>query len=437
MKRRINRRTFVRSGAAAGVALWAGAPVVLAGPRTEKLNLALIGVGGRGAGNLRDVGHENIVALCDVDEANAAKARQAHPGAVFYTDYRELLADLAGKLDAVVVSTPDHMHAPVALSAMNRGLHAYCEKPLTWSIEEARAMANLAREKGLATQMGNQGTASDGFRKGVDSLRAGILGPVHEVHIWTNRPVWPQAIERPTDTQPVPAGLHWDLWLGCAPERPFHAGYHPFSWRGWYDFGTGALGDMACHTVNLAYMGLDLGAPERIEAQSTPLFAETYPAGARITYSFPARGEQPAVKLTWYDGQHRPDAGLLGGRELPGSGALIVGERGTMFSPDDYGARQEVRSTKGEALVIEAQAGKALPKSPGHHREWLAACRGEGRGLSHFGHAGPFTECMLLGNLAVRLGKPIEWDSAAMRVKDNPQAEALIRRDYREGFAPA
>jgi len=291
-----------------------------------------------------------------------------------------------------------------------------------------------AREKGLATQMGNQGTARDGFRAGVDALRAGILGPVSEVHIWTNRPVWPQAIERPAGEQAVPAGLHWDEWLGCAPERPFHTGYHPFKWRGWYDFGTGALGDMACHTVNLAYMGLGLTSPERIEATSTKLFAETYPAGARITYTFPSRGDAPGVKLVWYDGKQRPDADLLGGRKLPRSGALIIGERGTMFSKNDYGSEQEVKGTDGKALAIEASAGGGLPKSPGHHAEWLAACRGEGSTLSNFGHAGPFTECMLLGNLAVRLQKPILWDAEAMKATGCPEADALIRRDYREGF---
>lgn len=433
MSHKINRRTFVRSGAAS-VALLTGAPNVFAGPRVEKLNLAVIGVGGRGGSNLNGVAHENIVALCDVDERKAAKPRASHPGAAFYSDYRELLSDLAGKLDGVVVSTPDHMHAPIALSAMRKGLHAYCEKPLTWSIEEAREMTSLAREKGLATQMGNQGTSRDGFRDGVQALRAGVLGPVHEVHIWTNRPVWPQAIDRPQGDQPIPDHLHWDEWLGCAPDRPFHSGYHPFKWRGWYDFGTGALGDMACHTVNLAYMGLGLGNPEHIEAVSTGLFAETYPAGARITYSFPANSARRAVRMTWYDGKMRPDDQLLGGRKIPGSGALIVGERGSMFSPDDYGSKQELFDDKGKPMAIEAGALEPLPRSPGHHKEWLAACRGEGQALSHFGHAGPFTECMLLGNLAVRLQKPIQWDAKAMRATGCPEADALIRRDYREGF---
>lgn len=432
MTRRFDRRNLLRTGAA-GAALWASAPHILAGPRFDKLNLAVIGAAGRGGANLNGVASENIIALCDIDEKKAAGAIKKFPNAKFYTDYRELLNDLADKLDGVVVSTPDHMHAPIALAAMRKGLHAYCEKPLTWSIEEARMMASIAKEKGLATQMGNQGTASSGFRAGVDNLRAGILGPVAEVHIWTNRPVWPQAIERPEGAQEIPAGLHWEEWLGCAPERPYHNSYHPFKWRGWYDFGTGALGDMACHTVNLAYMGLDLGAPETVEARSTKLFSDTYPAGSRIEYNFAAREGKPAVKLTWYDGKERPDAQLLGGRAIPRSGAMIIGERGIMTSDNDYGSKQTVRGHNNEALTIEASAIKPLPKSPGHHKEWLAACRGEGQTLSHFGHAGPFTECMLLGNLAVRLEKKIEWDAAGMKAKGCPEADALIRRKYENG----
>jgi len=378
------------------------------------------------------VASENIVALCDVDLNRSKGARERYPDVPFYTDYRELLDEMEGKVDAVTVSTPDHMHAPIALNAMERGIHCYCEKPLTWSVWEAREMARVAKEKGLATQMGNQGTARDGFRRGVEFLQLGGLGEVSEVHVWTNRPVWPQALATPSGSPEVPATLHWDEWLGVAPERDYHPAYLPFKWRGWYDFGAGALGDMACHTVNLAYMGLDLGAPTHVSAESTELFKDSFPAGSRITFDFPARGKRAAVKLFWYDGTTRPAADILGGRPIPGSGCLIIGSRGKMFSRDDYGAKQSLEMTLSTGLIeAMARIEPSLPSSPGHHKEWLAACRGEGQALSNFAHAGPFTEAILLGNLAVRLGKPIEWDAVNLKAKGLPEADPLIRRKYR------
>ncbi len=430
MSRPIHRRDFVKGGLAA-LTMASASPAILAGPRREKLNLAVFGCGGRGEGNLNGVSGENVIGLCDADERMAANARSRFPEAVFNADYRALLDELGDRLDAVVVSTPDHMHAPISLAAMRRGLHCYCEKPLTWSVGEARAMAEVAAEKKLVTQMGNQGTSHSGFRAGVEALRAGILGDVTEVHVWTNRPVWPQALERPAETPEVPEGLHWDLWLGAASERPYHPAYLPFKWRGWYDFGSGALGDMACHTMNLPYMGLALDAPTRVTAETTGLFEETFPAGAKITYSFPARGDRLPVTLTWYEGQTRPADDILGGEEVPGSGCLIIGDRGTLFSPDDYGGRQVLKSSAGGELE---RPEPSLPRSPGHHAEWLAACRGEGETLSHFGHAGPFAETVLLGNLALRLDRPVDWEPTRMRARNCPQAHPLIHRDHREGF---
>lgn len=434
MAHRIHRRTFLHGTGAAGLGLFAGGPRVLRLPRREKLNIACFGVGGRGWGNVRGVAGENLVAFCDVDLERAKAARERYPDVPLYADYRELLDELGDTLDAVTVSTPDHMHAPIALNAMARGIHCYCEKPLTWSVWEAREMARLAKEQGLATQMGNQGTASDGFREGVEFLRTGGLGEVSEVHVWTNRPVWPQALATPTERPAVPEHLSWDEWVGVAPERAYHPAYLPFKWRGWYDFGAGALGDMACHTVNLAYMGLELGAPTRITAESTELFQDTFPAGSRITFDFPERGDgkRPAVKLTWYDGSMRPPADILGGKEVPGSGCLIIGERGRMFSRDDYGAKQSLEMDLNRGLIeAMSRVEPSLPRSPGHHQEWLAACRGEGQTLSNFGHAGPFTEAILLGNLAVRLGKPIDWDAENLKAKGLPEADPLIRREYR------
>jgi len=425
----LTRRSALKVAAATALA-----PTVIARPRGELLSVACVGVGGRGGGNLGGVAGENVIALCDVDAQRAAGARERKPEAAWYTDYRELLDALGDKLDAIVVSTPDHMHAPIGLAGMRLGLHCYCEKPLTWSIQEARLMNELAAEKGLVTQMGNQGTASGGLRTGVEALRADIVGEVTQVHLWTNRPIWPQAVERPAEAPPAPETLDWDLFLGCAEERPYHPAYHPFKWRGWLDFGTGALGDMACHTMNLVYLGLELGQPLRVEAETTPRFAESYPAGGKVTFHFPARGAKPPVALTWYEGSMRPPAGLLGPeRELPGSGCLVVGSEGTLYSPDNYGTRLELTMNDGsEPPPMPAQS---LPRSPGHHAEWLRAIRGEGpRPMSHFGHAGPFTEAVLVGDLALRLGRSIQWDAENLRAVDVPSAEPLVRRQYRAGF---
>lgn len=425
----LTRRSALKFAAATALA-----PTVIARPRGELLNVACVGVGGRGGGNLGGVAGENVIALCDVDAQRGAGARKRKPDAAWFTDYRELLDAVGDKLDALVVSTPDHMHAPIALAGMRRGLHCYCEKPLTWSIEEARRMNELAAEKGLITQMGNQGTSSGGLRAGVEALRADIVGEVTQVHLWTNRPVWPQAVERPTDSPPVPDTLDWDLFLGCAEERPYHPAYHPFKWRGWLDFGTGALGDMACHTMNLVYLGLELGQPLRVEAETTKRFAESYPAGGKVTFHFPARGSKPPVTLTWYEGAVRPPADLLGAdRKLPGSGCLVVGSEGTLFSPDDYGTRVDITMNGGGKKPPMPEA--SLPRSPGHHKEWLRAIRGEGPlPMSHFGHAGPFTEAVLVGDLALRLGRPIQWDAEKLRAVGTPEADPIVRRSYRKGF---
>jgi len=282
------------------------------------------------------------------------------------------------------------------------------------------------------TQMGNGGTAGNGFRAGVEILRAGVLGAVSEVHVWTNRPIWPQAVPTPPETPPVPGHLDWYLWLGGAPDRPYHPIYHPFKWRGWYDFGTGALGDMACHIMNLPFMGLGLDAPIRVEAKTTERFDDCYPAGSTITYDFPARGDRGAVKLVWYDGTMSPPQGLLGDRELTAGGSLTIGERGSLYAGGDGGGGWELLPKEGEKLEPPEPW---LPRSPGHHAEWLAACRGEGETLSPFSHAGPFTESVLLGNVALRLGRQIHWDAARMKAIGCPEADALIRRGYRPGFS--
>lgn len=441
MSKNVNRRSFVKGAATVGTGFWVSgiAPKTWAQSKSpnEKVNIAGVGVGGRGAGDVGSVSRENIVALCDVDWGRAGDTFNRFDKAKKFKDYRVMLDKMEKEIDAVVVATPDHMHAPVSLNAMRRGLHCYTEKPLTWSLEEAKLMAKVAKEKKLITQMGNQGSANSGFRQGVEMLQAGVLGEVRELIVWTNRPVWPQAVPTPPAETP-PDNLAWDLWLGCAEKRPYSSKYLPFAWRGWYDFGTGALGDMACHTVNLAYRGLKLTEPTKIESESTKLFDESYPAGAKITTYYPEREGLPPLKMTWYEGQMRPPADVMpkellpANGKIPGSGLLAVGSKGYMFSPDDYGAKQDWHP--GE--LAEVSVPRTLPRSRGHHYEWIARIKDSSQPMpySNFEIAGPFTASMLLGNLSVRLGKTIMWDAEKVKATNAPEAEPLIRRKYRNGF---
>ena len=298
-QRNSSRRDFLKHSALIGAGLWATSRPGLAvrpfgsprfGKPGEKLKIGCIGVGGRGGNNVQAVGGEEIVALCDVDDQRAEGSYKRFPNAKKYHDFRRMLDELHGVLDAVVISTPDHMHALPAMIAMDHGLHVYCEKPLTHDVWEARKLAEMAAEKGVATQMGNQGTTTDGFRENVEILRSGLIGEVREAHVWTNRPVWPQGMPRPTETPAVPDHLKWDLWLGTAPERAFHPSYLPFNWRGWWDFGTGALGDMGCHTANMAFMGLDLGSAVSAQAENSEFSRDSFPTWSVITLNFPARG---------------------------------------------------------------------------------------------------------------------------------------------------
>ncbi|HEY8503238.1 MAG TPA: Gfo/Idh/MocA family oxidoreductase [Gemmataceae bacterium] len=439
MTRRVDRRRFLQASAAAGAATWLAGGTLL-GQQTrspnERLNIGIIGAGGRGEGNIAGVRGENIVALCDVDENRAGKQFEAFPKATKYHDFRRMLEK--EKLDAVVISTPDHTHAVAAVMAMSLGKHVYCEKPLTWSVEEARVLRKVAQKMKVATQMGNQGTAAQGLRTAVEVVRAGIIGPVREVHVWTNRPIWDQGMQEAPPPEPVPAHLKWDLWLGPAAERPYSPKYLPFAWRGWWDFGTGALGDMACHTANMAFMALKLGAPKRVSAESGGGSELSPPKWSTITYTFPERGEGfPEVKLIWYDGtrdgkRNLPPAELLPGVKMPTSGSLLIGEKGSLFSPDDYGAVfHPLPKEKFEGVKMPEPT---LPRSPGHHQEWILACKGGPPAMSNFDYAGPLTEFVLLGNVAVRAGKPIEWDAESLKVTNVPEADKFIRREYRKGF---
>jgi predicted dehydrogenase len=402
----------------------------------EKLNIALVGVGGRGADNHKSVGSENIVALCDVDENHLGEAAKRSPQAKTYDDFRRMFDALHKNIDAVVVSTPDHTHAAIAHAALELGKHVYCEKPLCHSIHEARVLAEAAARRKLATQMGNAGHSSDGSRRVVEMIRAGVIGPVREVHAWTDRPIWPQAIDRPADRPSVPPFLHWDLWLGPAPERPYHPAYHPFKWRGWWDFGTGALGDMGCHIIDVAFWALKLGAPRTIEAESPPLHShpETAPAWSIVRYEFPARGSRPAVKLTWYDGGKLPPAELFDGH-VPGkgsNGSLFVGEKGRLLVGRDRGRAFRLLPDRDFQDFVPPKP--TIPRSPGHHAEWIEACKTAKPTGTSFDYAGPLTEVVLLGNVALRAGRPIEWDGPAMRCTSGTIDDPFIHRDYRRGW---
>jgi predicted dehydrogenase len=428
VQRQTNRRAFLRNSTGLAAALWVVGSRARADDRapSEKLNIGLIGVGGRGADNLKAVSSQNIVALCDVDEGNLGRAAERFPGAKTYHDFRKMLEQK--NIDAVVVSTPDHTHAVAALSAMRLRKHVYCEKPLTHSIEEARALARAAIEARVATQMGNGGHSSDNTRRTVELVRAGAIGAVKEVHAWSDRPIWPQGIARRPEPQPVPNGLHWDLWIGTAPERPYNSAYHPFKWRGWWDFGTGALGDMGCHIIDVAYWALDLRNPTRIEAQSAPVNTETAPEWSIIRYTFPATRDRGPVTLVWYDGGKVPPAELLDGRVLQkgSNGCLFVGTKGRLDERGRLQPEKDFKDTK--------RPERTIPRSPGHHEEWIDACKtGKPTGTS-FDYSGPLTEIVLLGNVALRAGHPIEWDGPAMRVKNGTIDDPFIRRDYRKGW---
>jgi predicted dehydrogenase len=443
MSQRNNRRQFLKQTALAGVGFWvagtatdvyANQPAERRRPGpNDRLNIGVIGCGGQGGSNLRNVARtENIVALCDVDEQRAASAYTAHPKATRYHDFRVML-EKQRDLDAVVVSTPDNLHFHASMTAIRLGKHVYTEKPLTHDIWEARQLKEAAAKHRVATQMGNQGTSTPGMRRGVEMIRAGAIGEVREVHVWTNRPIWPQGIGRPAATPPVPQTLHWDLWIGPAPFRPYNPAYAPFAWRGWWDFGTGALGDMACHTMNLPYMALRLGPPRSVSVtEARHANNETYPEGCTIVYEFPARGELPPVRLTWYE-RGRPPAALFQGQQQRESGSLMIGSRGTMLTRSDYGDNNILLPVD---QFRDYQAPEAtLPRSPGHHAEWLRACKGGSPAMSNFtDYAGPLTEMVLLGNVALRVNQQINWDSANLRVTNNDQANRYLRREYRKGW---
>lgn len=442
------RRQFIRRGAAAA-AIFQVVPGSVLGlngalPPSERLNLAGIGVSGQGRSDLNQFTDHNIVALCDVDWAHAAGTFQAFPKATQYKDYRKML-DEEKSIDAVIVATPDHVHAFASMCALRHGKHVYCEKPLTHSVWEARQVAAAARRAKLATQMGNQGQASEGTRRLIEMVAAGMVGKIREVHAWTDRPsnglfneYWPQGGTRPKETPPVPSTLDWDLWLGPAPARDYHPAYLPFKWRGWWDFGTGALGDIGCHTLDPICRALKLAAPVSVEASSTRVNDEMFPLASMVTYEFPARESWPAVKLVWYDGGLRPPrpAGLDDGEVMGATGVLLVGDEGAILGQQrGYVILPDSKQRAFDELP------RRLPRSPGHYQEFVNACKGGPAAGSNFDWAGPLAETVLLGNVALRLKmrqelttRKLLWDAAAMRFTNSDEANRFLRREYRAGW---
>lgn len=428
-----NRRSFLKQSAAVA-AMGASSTASVRGggeeSAREKLNIGVIGVGNRGASNLAEINSENIVALCDVDRQYLAPMAGRYPAAKIFSDFRELIEQ--PDIEAVLISTPDHTHHHAAMLAMQRGLHVYCEKPLAHSIWEVREMDAAAKRFQVVTQTGNQHHASDGYRRAVEIVRAGALGDVTEVHAWTNRPIWPQGVKRPSRSQTVPEHLDWDAWIGPAPLRPYDDVYHPSGWRGWFDFGCGALGDMGPHLLDPVVWAFNLDAPKRIAAESSAVNDETFPLWSIVRFDFEVRERKSPIALVWYDGDKQPPESLTRIRRLPPNGVLFLGERAMLFAPQYGGAPTVITREKGDAIELPEPY---LPASPGHHREWIAACKRGGATSCDFTYGANLTEICLLGNIAIRTGKTIEWDDEQMRTTNGVDISHLLRREYREGWS--
>jgi predicted dehydrogenase len=439
--RQLTRRTALKSLSAVTAGLSAGVFTGVA-PRVsraanDKLQIACIGTANRAAANVDGVAGQAIVALCDIDDTyldrltkpqgEPGKERPARfPDARIYHDYRELIEREAGTVDAVVVSTADHHHVPASIRAVRKGMHVYCEKPLSHTVAEARLLTEEAKKAGVATQLGTQIHAGDNYRRVVEIIRSGAIGDVNEVHVWVGKS-WGGG-ERPAGGVEPPATLHWDLWLGPAPVRPYVPGrYHPAQWRRWWDFGNGTLGDMGCHYMDLPFWALDLEYPTACEAEGPPVHSETCPLGLTVRYEFPARGDKPAVTLTWYDGNMTPKE--VAGQRVPGSGVMFVGSEAAMFA--DYGSYRLFPQEKFSGFTPPPQS---IPTSIGHYAEWIQACREGTPTTCNFGYSGPLSEAVLLGNVAYRSGKRLEWDGEAMKVTNSSGADALIRKAYRAGW---
>ncbi len=433
----LSRRKFLSSSAAAASALTLGAyanPAAAQASKSpnERVRIAGVGTTNRAAEDLNQLASQEIVALADVDDNNMAKGAARYPEVRKYRDFRVMLEKEAGNIDAVMVGTPDHSHAPAAAMALRMGKHVYCEKPLTHTVFEARTLANLAKEKNLVTQMGTQIHAGDNYRRVVEMIKSGAIGRVNECHVWV-----PAAYSggKFTTGTPAPAGLDWDLWLGPAPQRPYSEGIHPFQWRKFWDYGTGALGDFGCHYMDLVHWALDLRAPTAVSAEGPPFDPVSTPAWCIAHYEYPARSDQPPLKLHWYDSGKQPELAqtlMIKGKplgEVYKGAQLFIGDRGMLVS--NY--------TKHDLLPEDKFAGfkppeQTIPQSVGHHREWIEAIRGSGPTLCNFDYSGALTEAVLLGTIAYRSGQRLEWDAANLKIKNSPQAQQLVHKEYRKGW---
>ena len=458
----------MQTTAAVGVGYWVAGGVAPRESRSalEKINFASVGVGGKGSSDSQDAGRAGtMVAICDIDEKNLAFAAARWPEAKKYFDFRKMFDEVGKSIDAVTVSTPDHCHAVVAAMAMKMGKHAFVQKPMTRSLYEARVLTELATKHQVATQMGNQGTANNDLREAAAIIKSGAVGNVSEVHVWTNRPVWPQGTDRPTDTPEVPASVHWPEFVGPAEMRPYHPAYHPFKWRGWWAFGTGALGDMACHTLNMPYMALDLRDPVSVQARTSGHNMETYPSWSVIDCMFPERNGRAAIKFTWYDGGKKPDSAeykkaeeVALSRQMDDkakknlenklrSGCFVVGDKGWLLAPGDYAGDGIYMPEPGLPKV-------EYPRSPGHFQEWVNAIKGGEPAMANFPtYAGGLTETVLLGNLAVWaaagdqdpakrealktegvVGKKIEWDAKNLVATNAPEVAGIVKPEFHNGY---
>ncbi len=445
MKLNMTRRNFLRTSAlGTGVLALPSSRLALAYAENDKLNVAGIGVGGQGRGDLDTIAGSgaDVVALCDADRTRAGDVYPKYPKAAAFTDFRRMFDKMGKEIDAVLVATPDHTHAVAAVAAMRQGKHVYCEKPLARTVREARVMRQTARRHGVVTQMGNQGSAENGLRRGVELVWAGAVGEVREAHVWFDGGNGPQ--KRPTEQPPVPATLDWDLWLGPAPERPYHPCYVPASWRGWRAFGSGIVGDFGCHTGNLMFRALRLeqlwdppgAAPERIvvrvEAKPSEVDLEGYPSAMVAVVELPARGQLPPVKLTVY-AKDKPAEELLLDHPRGGWGDLLVGSKGSIYSDCPWNTRFALLP-RSKFQGFKSGPPENLPSSSGHHREWVEACKGKGKTFSSFDIGGPLTELMQLVNLATLVPGPIEYDTLSGRVLNSEPAALLLHREYRQGW---
>jgi predicted dehydrogenase len=444
-QKKSTRRDFLAATAAASVFTIVPRTVLArAGtiPPSEKMNIAGVGVGGMGGNNVHQCMSENIVALCDVDHGYAAKTFKKYPGAKLYRDFRQML-EKEKNLDGVIIGTPDHTHAAITMSAIQCGLHVYCQKPLTHDIYEARTLAKAAREAGITSQMGIQGHSGEGLRLICEWIWGGIIGTVKEIDAWCSLSYYPfghagwssKWSDRPQDTPPMPEGLEWDLWLGPAPVRPYHPAYHPAAWRCWWDFGNGMMGDRGVHTLDCVYSAMKLGQPETVQASVMGGNAETHPLAAVVTFQFPARPSLPPLKVTWYEGLEPPrPPELEDERKLPAEGGVLFkGEKG-MIVAGVYG--ESPRLIPDAAMKEQKFPDKTLLRVQGsHEQDWIRACKERKPAGANFDYSGPLTEVALLGNLARRFpGHILKWDAANMKVTNFAEANEWVKRPRREGW---